>query len=465
MPSWANDELAAVDLGDARLNRRVVRVVTDLAAQPTASVPQACGTWAATKGVYRLWAAPRVTPEAIRAAHQQQTLERLRGHPTVLVIQDTTALDFTHHPTTRGLGSLDVPTHQGLKVHSALAVRPDGVPLGLLHQAVWTRDPAARGHAKRRRQRATNEKESQRWLTALQASQAAVPDGIRVITIADREADIYDLFALPRRPGVELLIRATHNRRVEHPARYLWPALRQSPNWGHLTVDVRRHDDHPARTALVTLRVASLLIAPPRHHRHQAALAPIEVQAILAEEEHPPPGTVPLCWLLLTTLPVATFEDAVQCVEWYCARWLVERYHFVLKSGCRVEDLQLETAARLQCALATYSLVAWRLLWLTYEARQQPTTSCATALEAHEWQALYCTIHRTPTPPALPPTLHEAIRWIAQLGGFLGRTRDGHPGVKTLWRGLRRLHDIAATWSLLHQLPPSRADTALMGNA
>lgn len=459
MQSWAAEELQHVELGDTRLNRRLMRLVDDLAAHPTASVPQASGSWAATKGAYRFWDSKRVKAEAIRSAHRQRTVKRFKGHSTVLVLQDTTDLDFTNHPATKGLGHLDHSTRQGLKVHSALTVSTQGVPLGLIHQKVWARNPKSMGKRHLRRQLETKKKESQRWLSALRASQEAIPEGIGVITIADREADIYDLFATDRRPGSNLLIRASHNRRVSHEARYLWEAIRQSPLKGQLTVELRRKDDQPPRKATLTVRYTTLSIHPPRNRKRRASLKPIEVQVILVEEESPPPGVLPVCWLLLTTLSVTTFEEALQCIRWYSYRWLVERYHFVLKSGCRLEELQLEKAIRLKRALATYCIVAWRLLWLTYEARRNPDVSCDEVLEAHEWQALYCMIHKTSIPPATPPTLHDAVGWIARLGGFLGRKHDGEPGVKVIWRGLRRLHDIAATWELLHLPSPGQVDT------
>lgn len=456
--AWAAEELRQLDLGDARLNRRVVRLVTDLAAQPAVSVPQACGDWATTKAAYRLWDHPQVTPAAIRDAHIQATSARVASQERVLVLQDTTDLDFRHHPATTGLGPLEHPAQQGLKVHSALAASLAGVPLGLVHQAVWSRDPAAVGQRHRRRQRPTGEKESQRWLTALAASQAVIPVATGLITVADREADIYDLLAQPRRPGSELLIRATHNRKTD-PEGYLWDTVRQQPLLGQHPVTVGRRPDQPPRTATLTVQVADLAIAPPRHHRDRAQLAPLPMRAIWATERNPPEGTQPLRWQLLTTLPVTDLADAVQCLDWYALRWLIERYHYVLKSGCRIETLQLGTAERLERALATYELVAWRLLWLSYAARQAPTESCEAVLAQHEWQALYCTIHRTAHPPEQPPSLQQAVRWIAQLGGFLGRTRDGEPGVKTLWQGWRRLEDIAATWQLAHPSP------GLMGNA
>ena len=458
MEGWAANELRLAQFGDKRLRKRLIRIVEDLAAKPMASVPEACGQWPATKATYRFWDSERVTPAAIRASHRESTIERVEDQALVLVIQDTTDLDFTHHPATQGLGPLDHPARRGLKVHSALAVNEQGVPLGLLHQAVWVRDPEQVGKRHRRRQRETKDKESQRWLTALQASEAEVAEGRTVVTVADREADIYDLFALPRRPGSELLIRGTHNRRVNDEG-YLWQAVQQAPVAGQYTFTVQRREDVPARQATMSVRFTQVMVQPPRNRRGRSALPAVAINLVLAQEEAAPAGVKPVQWLLLTTLAVTTFSDALRCVRWYSYRWLIERYHFVLKSGCRVEELQLETAERLECALATYCIVAWRLLWLTYEARRSPEAPCSSVLETHEWQALYCTIHQTPVPPAQPPTLQQAVRWIAQLGGFLRRKSDGQPGTKTIWRGLRRLHDIAATWQLLHPPPPAQLDS------
>ena len=284
-----------------------------------------------------------------------------------------------------------------------------------------------------------------------------------MVTIADQEGDIYDLFALPRRPGSEFLIRACHDRCVDHPARRLWAAIRQAPPGGTLTVEVPRGDDRPGRRATLTLRWLSLGIAPPQDRAGRAALPTVPVQALLAEEAAPPPDTEPICWLLVTTLPIADARAARRYVRWYTYRWRIERYHFVLKSGCRVEALQLGTAERLERALATYCIVAWRLLWLTYQARETPDDPCDAVLAPHEWQALWCTVHRTPQPPAHPPSLKEAVRLIARLGGFLGRRGDGAPGVKTLWRGWRRLEDIAATWLVARGAAPPQAHDELVG--
>lgn len=461
MNTWAQTEFRTVQLGDQRLHRRLAHLVEVLAAHPEASVPQALGLWADVKGAYRFWDNERVTPEAIRAAHQQRTRERLPADGPVLALQDTTTLDFTAHPGTRDLGYLGDLQHFGLCVHSVLVADTQGVPLGVLHQEVWTRDPADFGKRRRRRFQETADKESQRWLTALAATADALPPDRTVITVADREADCYDLFTAPRRPNLHLLVRAKGRRRLHGEARLLEAAVRAGPARGTVTVTVPRRAERPSRQAVLTLRFGTFALAVPSTHPRRKELAPVSLQAVLAEETTPPVGQAPVRWLLLTTLEVPAEAEAAQVVRWYAARWLIERYHYALKSGCRLEHLQLETSARLQRALATYSVVAWRLLWLTYEARREPDAPCEGVLKRQEWQVLYCRFHpQTPVPTAAPG-LREAMHWLARLGGFLGRRHDGEPGVKTLWRGLRRLNDLVAGY----QLADASCETpSLMGN-
>lgn len=450
MEKWATVELQQANLGDVRRNKRLVRIVEDLASQPASSVPQACGNIAATSAAYDFWNSPYFQPEDIRNAHIASTIERIKEHSVILAIQDTTNIDLTDHPATKGLGYLDHRKTFGLKVHSTLAATSSGVPLGIINQQVWAREQENLGIAKKRRQRETEEKESLAQLDGLEATQQLSPTDVQVVTMGDSEADIFDLLSLKRPENSYLLIRGTHNRKVDHCAKYLHQAIRQIEPCGQLTVEVLRSPEHSARSAELTIRFATFDIQVPLHHIQRSKLKPVKLQVILAHEENPPAGVSPISWLLLTSLEVNGFDDAVRCVRWYTYRWLIERYHYTLKSGCGIEKLQLETARRFQMALATFSIVAWRLLWLTYQARSNPDLPCDTVLEACEWQSLCATITKNPIPPEKPPSLREAVRMIASLGGFLGRKGDGEPGVKTIWRGLRRLHDIAATWKLLH---------------
>ncbi len=325
--------------------------------------------------------------------------------------------------------------------------------MGLLDQKTWAREPKQKGKKKQKKKRSLFEKESKRWFSSLVATELSIPDETVVVTIGDREADIFDLFALERRANSHLLIRAEHNRRVDHPSKYLKAAIGQTEAAGEMKVEIPRAKDCSARTATLTIRYAALTIKPPSHSAASSQLQPITVNVIWACEDNPSDEVVsPVSWLLLTTLPVECLSDAVRYVRWYSYRWLIERYHFTLKSGCRLEELQLETADRIERALATYAIVAWRLLWLTYEARVNPELPCDRVLETYEWQALYAHIHKSVTAPSRPPCLRQAVRWIAQLGGFLGRKSDKEPGVKTIWRGMRRLHDISSTWKLLRSI-------------
>jgi Transposase DNA-binding/Transposase Tn5 dimerisation domain len=456
---WAKLELRDLDLGDPRLNERTVIMVDDFARCPAASVPEAAGSWAATKAAYRLWDNKRVDPDRIIAAHSRRTVERIPQTGPILVLQDTTSLDFTAHPATSGLGYLAGAKRSGLWVHSALCADSEGVPLGLLHQHVWVRDPAELGKRAQRAAKPTKEKESQRWLDTLAATERVLQPDRMVITVADREADFYDLFAAPRRPGSHLLIRAKPRRRVRHIERLLGDAVRATGARGTITVQVPRHGDRPTRNAKLTVRYARLAIVPPATHLRRKELPDLPLTAILVEEEHPPKGQAPVRWWLLTTLPIKSLADAKQAVRYYARRWLIERYHFALKSGCQIEKLQLETVDRLRRALSIYAIVAWRLLWLTYKAREEPDASCEGVLSADQRAVLER--HPQVGSPAedVHLTLREAVRRIARLGGFLARRGDGEPGVKVIWRGLRHLDDIVTGWRIA-----SRGDPQLVGN-
>ena len=452
MEQWIEKELERTELGDKRRSKRFIKIVSNLSAKPEASIPEASGTWAETKATYDFWDSPYLKPSMLKKGHTDATVERISQHQVVLVIQDTTELNYTSHKALSGAGYLDSKYARGLKVHSTFCASTTGVPLGIIGQYVWARDPQELGKAQTRHQKPTGEKESQRWLDALLEADSIIPQSTQMVTIGDREADFYDLFACPRRQGSDLLIRASQNRCLVDTQKHLWSAIESVESQGTMTVEVKRNPTRPSRTAHLSIRYTTITIKPPQNRPKKEKLAPITLQAILVTEEEPPLGVEPITWLLLTTLDLSSIEDVKQYVRWYTYRWLIERYHYVLKSGCHLEKLQLKTVARLEMALATYAIVAWRLLWLTYQARYASQSSCEEVLQPHEWQALYATIHGQIYPETTPPTIAEVVRWIAQLGGFLGRKGDHSPGVKVLWRGLSRLHDIVQTWLLCQSL-------------
>jgi hypothetical protein len=461
--SWAEVEFGAAELGDGRRTARLVDLATRFGERPSESLPEASEDGAQLKAAYRFFSNQEIKPAAILASHVRSTTARIEAEALVLAVQDTTSLDYTAHPATTGLGVLNDGKQQGFLVHTTLALTPERVPLGLLAQAVWTRAAASLGQRQTRKRRPIADKESQKWLTGLEAVKAVharCPD-TRFISVGDREADVYDLFLVDRPAGVELLVRAAWDRGVEAPQQHLWAAVAAAPEAGTLTVTVPRRaaqpgqPAQPARTAHLTLRFAPVTLRPPRH-RSTEHLPPVPITAVWVVETAPPADTRPIEWLLLTTCPVTTAEQAFTMVDYYGCRWGIEVWHKLLKSGCRIEARQLETADRLRCCLTLFSIIAWRVFYATLLARAAPDLPCTALLDPDEWQALYCIIHRTAAPPTTPPTLRQAVRWIAQLGGFLARASDGEPGPITLWRGFQHLADHTAMYRLMRPHPHPR---------
>lgn len=281
-------------------------------------------------------------------------------------------------------------------------------------------------------------------------AEADVPTVTQLVHVGDREADIFERFAQPRASQSDLLIRAEQNRRVQHELGTLKPTLQSAPVLSQVRLELQRNPKRPARTAQLSIKAMAITLKVPSNRPKSQGLVPVNVNAILVDEPDPPTGTQPIRWLLLTSLPIDTFEQVWQCVVWYSYRWLIERFHFTLKSGCRIAALQLQHKDRLVAALATYSIIAWRLMHLTYSARLQPQVSCETVLEPKEWRVLRRKFE--PKNRSKPPlTLQQAVRWIAQLGGFRARKRDGEPGVKCLWQGLSRFHHLLAGVQLARQ--------------
>ena len=451
--AWLTYELARVSLGDKRLDWRLLDTGSKLAAHPGASINQACDDWADTKASYRLFDNEKTTAAKILAPHLARTRERSSKVKRVLSIQDTTLLDYTSHPEKSGMGPIGTTQQSstGMVMHSALLTNERGLPLGLASQEIWVRPAEAKQRdTDERRQLAIEEKESYKWLKALSQTVQVVPPETQVITIGDSESDIFELFDHARTLETDLLLRAAQNRAVCEPeVGLLWSVLGRKATAGHLKVQVAARDNETKRSAIVTVRHAKVTLRAPRHLRSK--MADIALYAVLVQEEEPPADVKqPLCWLLLTTVPVHSFEDALERIQWYRIRWEIEIYHKILKSGCQVEKAQLANADRLRPLIALYCIIAWRLFWLTHMTRHEPDAPCTVVLTEHEWRSLYAYQHKSNRTPDTIPTVAQVTLWIAQLGGFLARKSDGHPGATVVWRGWTRLQDISSSWLIFH---------------
>jgi hypothetical protein len=452
---WIEEEFGSAALGDKRLVERLMQLGESFFAMPVANIPQACGTKAAAKAAYRFFDNDQTSMGAILAPHFEATEQRVRNQEVVLVVQDTSSLNYTSHPLTEGLGPINTIGDKsiGLLLHDTMAFTPEGTPLGLLDVQCWARDKAEAGSRHDRHSKPIEEKESIKWLKSYRAVcevQARSPH-TRLIVMADREADIHELFAehLKLRKRAELLIRAekSRNRNVaddEEQIRHLWPFMNALNPAGLMEIVVPPRQDRPSRTARLEVRFASLTLKTPKR---KPGLPDVPLYAVHAKElDAPDGGDESLEWMLLSTLPVTSFEEAKTALARYTKRWGIEIYHRVLKSGCRIEDRQLGAARRLENCLAIDMVVAWRIHHLTWLGRQTPDVPCTVYFDDAEWKALVGFIHQTPTVPATPPTLRQAMIMVASLGGFLNRKSDGQPGTETIWRGLQRLDDITKAY-------------------
>ena len=457
--SWAQTEMAGVEVWDQRCRGSLERICEQVLARPEESFSAACGPGLRQAGS-RIFGAPQMSVEKMLAGHVEQTAQRCQAHAEVIVAQDTTEVNYTTHKGATGLGPINGNANsRGLLLHTALALTPEGVPLGVLSQETWARDPTTFGTAAQRRTRPVAEKESQKWLTGLQRVAEALPDGPRVVLVQDREADVFAFLAAPRPAHIALIVRVCQPRRVEVEAgreggpRNVLEAARQAPVVGQVRVQVPRKPGQPEREAVLELAASAVRVKAPQRRTADVPASSQALWVVRATELEPPAGGKPIEWILLTTLTIASCTAARRCVQYYALRWRVERFHYTLKQGCTVERLQFEEAHTLKNALALYSIVAWRLLWLTYTAREQPQAPATELLPPLELQVLE---QATQVPVA---TAREAIRALAQLGGFPTNPSAKEPGVKVLWRGLRRLEAMVEGWILaLHAGPFMRQD-------
>lgn len=437
--SWAGVEMKSANLGDMRLNRRAIRLLERLGEKPTLSIPAACRGWTETQAAYRFFDNEKVSAEGVLVPHIEATRERMRGEAVVLCVTDTTELDYSGKKDIRGLGPLTYQAQRGMYLHASLAVTPERVTLGVLDALFWARDPAGYGNSREQADRPIEEKESIRWLESYRTLCEHAPKlpGTQLVYVTDREGDIYEIFAEGESRQVDCLIRSQTDRNLVGGGK-LWQRVAAADPLGEVEFDLPASKDRKPRHVVQTLRVARVRLEAP--YRTGRKLSDVEVTAVYARETNPPRGAERIEWILLTTLPVESFEEASEILQWYLCRWQIEVFFRILKSGCEVEQLQLEITDRLEPAIALFMIVAWRVLFLTMLGRTAPDLPCDAVFATEEWQAVYI-VAKHSKPPKKPPTLNSMIHLVANFGGFLDRKGDGEPGPKTLWIGLQRARD------------------------
>lgn len=433
-------------LPDKRLCLRLQTMVDCFSTRPDCTIPEATSDRNDMDAAYNFYKNAKVTPGGVVATCLDYTLANLQGCSRVLVIQDSTDLNYSALHDTSGLGYTDGPNTRGLKLHSSLAVGTDGLVAGLLTQQIWTRPFQSKGRAQQRRQRQAIDKESFRWQDHAQQARDLIPEDVLVLHVADREGDIYDWFAAKRSTNTHLLVRVAQAHRVvvddmTGKRGSLADVVATQPVLGQQVITVPRADERPQRQATLSIRVAPVKLQPPRHASQRSSLVEVAAWVVEAVEEKPAKGVKPIHWRLVTTEAINKLEDAVRTLREYVLRWLIERFHFVCKSGFGIERLQLTRAERLANAVAVYSQAAVRVMRLAYLARVEPEAEASREFTEEEVKVLEAEGQRRKKGATGPlRSIKEAVAVLARLGGHLGRKGDGPPGVKVLWRGLKALH-------------------------
>jgi hypothetical protein len=452
--TWAEYEFGGADLGDKRLNERLIKIAAAKAQAPDRAFSGvAKGDWPAVKAYYRLIDQPEesaVTPANILSPHRERTIRRMKGQKTILCIQDGSDLNFNDLNYCKGLGKIGTnqtgANSYGLHLHSTFAVATNGLPLGVLRADCNPRQEKSSEDMRPSYAIPIEEKKTFCWIEHYRDLVEIASDlpNTRIINICDREADFFEMFEEQRdNPSVHLLIRAQQERNIAEDPFKLFAAARQAPTLSSIRVHINRQSartkkikqdprpNRPERITDLTVRATRVQLKPAA--RHFKDKKPIEVWIIHALEENPPEGAEPIEWFLLTTIEITCAEDAEECLRWYCLRWRIEDWHRVLKSGCRIEDLAHESVERLQRAISINLVIAWRIMLMTLLGREQPQLPAEILFTDIELKTLTAYAKKKKLAP--PIQLNEAVLLVAKIGGYLGRKNDPPPGHQILWKG------------------------------
>ena len=440
---WVAKEFETLDFQSKRLEIRFKKAMSDISEQPDKSILLASGSRARAKAAYRMLGNEKFDKESILSAHRDAIEERSGEEMVLLAVQDTTSINYATHAKTKDMG-YNCEQTRGVNVHSCILITREGIPTGVVAQSIITRvEKETRGVShQEKRMRPIEEKESYRWLETMVKAGERAPKNVRVVHIADREGDIYELYALAQETGQEFVIRGICDR-VDPENKHVMKELRERETAGktEVTIPANRKKKTEEREAILRVQYLRTEIKKPQIRAKDPELAPsLTVTLIRMSEETPPGGEEGIEWILITNIEVKNAEDALVLADYYRQRWKIERFHYVLKSGCEIEELQQRSVHRLELMILMYSIITIHIMQLTYLARNAPETPCDLILSEKEWKTLYRAGNRTTIDAETPPSMQEAVRLIAKLGGRVGAKSDGPPGLKVIWMGLYSLY-------------------------
>ena len=452
---WAKQQFGKVCLGDKRRTQRAVKMADQMACEPLGSLPKQMKSWEAQKGAYRLLDNGDVSHHQLSEPHWRYTQEAARqAGSVILMVQDFTDLNYTNHPATQGLGPISSQAFlHGLWVHNTLAIQPqERRVLGLAYQQVWAREEQTyKGRESKTARRKRSNRQSLRWGQAV-AAIGKPPDGVKWVYVADREADMFEFFENILSMGADFCIRLVQERRLVdwtagQPA-YLLKTVRDVPEMGQRILEIPASPGQAARQAQLAVSWQSVTLRSPRNTPGEDKY--MTAWAVRTWEKEPPADGDPIEWLLITSVPVQSLPEALERIEWYTCRWIIEEYHRCLKTGCNIEKTQLRHAERIQRLLAFLSILAVRLLQLRDLSRSTPHLLAIDHVDPVLVQIIALRTKKKPNELSLGFFWFE----VAKLGGFPARRSDGDPGWLRLWRGWLQLLDLAEGVRLAKHLPP-----------
>jgi hypothetical protein len=448
------DDLSKVKFNSKRLEKRLLSTVENLTNHVGASILEASGSRGQAKAAYRMLSNERFSKEEIQRVYAESTINRMGSNSTVLLVQDSTGINLNTRKKTKNLGYVD-KYDLGIKIHTCIAVTEDGAVLGILSQKTSTRSQSAdksQNHDAKKL-RAVEEKECYRWIEVFNETMKIMPASVNAVTVCDREGDFYELYASAIAQDGKILIRLVQNRLISEDTKKAIEYLRDTPSCGTVVIEIPRDIRRGMKPRKATLEVSYTTLTFKRPKRRTESHLPKEiiVNGVHIVEKDPPADAETIEWFLATNETVSNFDDALRIVRYYVQRWKIERYHYVLKEGCNVEKLQERTLERMESMICILSIIAVYIMALTYLARINPDVTCDALLEESEWKILYCAANAVKDAPHEPYTVKDAVKYLAQLGGFAGAPSDGVPGVKVIWRGIQKLHTLIQYYDFLPQ--------------
>lgn len=455
--SWVGEEFEELELGDQRLNRRTIYITENLGLAPGRTIPQTFQSWNELKACYNFFQNGSVTDVKLLRPHLNKTIKRIEEYSVVLLASDTSEIDYTSKKSMTNKERLS-NKKSGLWLHATTAITPERLTLGIINANFWSREPEKAEDSPEYRtgrdKTPIEEKESYRWVQSYLTSceiARQVPN-TQIINITDREGDIVELYEIAMEqkkqgPTADFIIRSNYDRQIQIPGTNekivtskLRQHLKESVSLGEIEFIIPATEKRKCRKVKQQLKAATVTIKPANKN------VKVEVNALMTIEENPPEGEDPLIWVFITSLPITKFEELQKIISYYLCRWEIELFFKVLKSGCKIEERQLETTERMKNLISIFMILAWRVMFTMMLGRVCSDMPCTDLFDAAEWKSVYKILNRKKVLPRKPPRLGEFINMVAMLGGYVEKKGGEPPGVKTVWKGMARMIDFSLAW-------------------